>query len=282
MFLSAVAWSTAGLFTRAVSEDAWTILFWRGLFAGLAIMAMTVIQHRGDTIGAYRRLGWPGFLLATTSATGMLCFIASLRLTTVANVYAIYATVPFVTAAAAYLVIGERASRSTLVASAFAAAGIVLTLDLSDLGGRDIRGQVLAFGMTATMALMTIIVRWKRDLPMIPALGLSAWMATAVSFLFCDPFDVSGHDLALLALFGLVNSAVGLSLFGWGSRLTPAAEVALIGLVDVPLGPLWVWLLFGETPSAGTVAGGLVVLAAVTFHIVSEMRGASERQLPAE
>jgi drug/metabolite transporter (DMT)-like permease len=279
--LSAVAWSTAGLFTRAVGEDTWTILFWRGLFGGVAIMAMTAVQYRGEIVAVFFRLGAAGLLLAIASTAGMLCFIAGLRLTTVANVYAIYATVPFVTAALAWLFLRERPSRTTLIASLFAMVGVLITLDPAGFGG-NLLGQLLAFGMTVSMALMTVILRWKRDLPMVPALGLSAWLATAVAWLFCEPLALTGHDLAILALFGVINSAVGLALFGWGSRLAPAAEVALISLIDVPLGPLWVWLLFHETPGARTIAGGLVVLAAVAFHILLEMRNATRPRFPAE
>ena len=277
--LSAVAWSTAGFFTRAVDADAWTLLFWRGVFAGLAIMAMTVVTYRGETIAAFRKLGLAGLLLAVVSAAGMVSFITSLRLTTVANVYAIYATAPFVTAACAYLILGERPSRTTLLASAVAMAGVLITLDPADLGG-DFLGQLLAFGMTLSMALMTVILRWKSDLPMVPALGLSAWLATLVCWFFCEPLAIPASDIGILALFGVVNSAVGLALFGWGSRLAPAAEVALISLIDVPLGPFWVWLLFDETPGAWTLAGGLVVLAAVAFHILVEMRNAARPRFP--
>ena len=279
--LSAVAWSTAGFFTRAVDADAWTLLFWRGVFAGLAIMAMTVVTYRGETIAAFRKLGLAGLLLAVVSAAGMVSFITSLRLTTVANVYAIYATAPFVTAACAYLILGERPSRTTLLASAVAMAGVLITLDPADLGG-DFLGQLLAFGMTLSMALMTVILRWKSGLPMVPALGLSAWLATLVCWFFCEPLAIPASDIGILALFGVVNSAVGLALFGWGSRLAPAAEVALISLIDVPLGPFWVWLLFDETPGAWTLAGGLVVLAAVAFHILVEMRNAARPRFPAE
>ncbi|HKQ95347.1 MAG TPA: DMT family transporter [Aestuariivirgaceae bacterium] len=279
--LSAVAWSTAGFFTRAVDADAWTLLFWRGVFAGLAIMAMTIAIYRGETVAVFRRLGLPGLLLALSSTAGMLCFISGLTLTTVANVYAIYATAPFVTAACALVILGERAPRTTLFASAVAMAGVLVTLDPSDLGG-NLLGQLLAFGMTLSMALMTVILRWKRDLPMVPALGLSAWLATLVCWFFCEPFAIPAADIGILALFGIVNSAVGLSLYGWGSRLTPAAEVALISLIDVPLGPLWVWLFFDETPGARTLVGGLIVLAAVVFHILGEMRVASKPKFAAE
>ena len=126
--------------------------------------------------------------------------------------------------------------------------------------------------MTLTMALMAVILRWKRDIPVLAALGLSAWIAAFVAFWFCEPFDVSSFDLAMLALFGVTQSALGLVLFGMGSRMIPAAEATLLTALDVPLAPLWVWLVFGEHPSPYTIAGGAIVLMAVAGHIWHEMR----------
>jgi drug/metabolite transporter (DMT)-like permease len=126
--------------------------------------------------------------------------------------------------------------------------------------------------MTLTMALMAVMLRWRRDIPLLPALGLSAWIAAFVAFWFCDPFDVSSFDLAMLALFGVTQSALGLVLFSMGSRMVPAAEATLLTALDVPLAPLWVWLAFGEIPTLSTVAGGIIVLAAIAGHIYYEMR----------
>jgi len=269
--LSAVAWSTAGFFTRLIEEDVWTILFWRGFFGGCTFALLVAVQSRCKVIAAYTSLGGMGLLLALFSGLGMIAFLSSLRLTTVADVYVIYATVPFITAGVAWLILRERTSWIILAASALALAGVVVTLSGASYGG-SLLGQFIAFLMTLTMALMTVILRWKRDIPVMPALGLSAWVAAFISFWFCDPFDVSSSDLALLALFGLTQSALGLMLFGMGSRLIPSAEATLLTALDVPLAPLWVWLAFGEVPSPYTLAGGAIVLAAVFGHICFELR----------
>ncbi|MGE3871476.1 MAG: DMT family transporter [Parvibaculaceae bacterium] len=268
---SAVAWSTAGFFTRLIDEDVWTILFWRGFFGGLAFLAMIAVHRRGRVISAYAGLGGWGLLLAAVSGAGMIAFIGSLMLTTVADVYVIYATVPFVTAGVAWLVLRERVSWSVLAASVLALLGVVVMLAGSSYGG-GLLGQLVAFIMTLTMALMAVILRWKRDIEVLPALGLSAWIAAFVAFWFCDPLAVSAFDLAMLALFGVTQSALGLVLFGLGSRMIPAAEATLLTALDVPLAPLWVWLAFGEEPGLHTMAGGSIVLLAVAGHIWHEMR----------
>jgi drug/metabolite transporter (DMT)-like permease len=175
----------------------------------------------------------------------MITFIGSLMLTTVADVYVIYATVPFVTAGIAWLLLRETVSASVLAASSVALAGVIIMLTGARFGG-SLLGQFVAFLMTIPMAFTAVIVRKHREVALFPALGLSAWMAAFVSFWFCSPFDVAPFDLAMLALFGVTQSALGLILFSFGSRMIPAAEATLLTALDVPLAPLWVWLAFSE------------------------------------
>src|SRR5262250_1399500 len=84
--VSAVAWSTAGFFTRLIPLDSWTILFWRGIFAGLFIAVYIVWQYGADTLRIYRSLGLRGWLFTVCAAFGMTAFISALKLTTVADV----------------------------------------------------------------------------------------------------------------------------------------------------------------------------------------------------
>ena len=134
-------------------------------------------------------------------------------------------------------------------------------------------GDLLAFGMTVSMALIMVIARRFREISVMPAACLSALLSGLVCWPIGDPLAVSGHELLLLSLFGLVNSAVGLALFTLGARLLPAIETALIGSLDAPLAPLWVWLAFNETPGTSTVAGGAIVFIAVAAHLIA---GASQ------
>src|SRR5262245_15238559 len=63
---AAVAWSTAGFFTRLLPYDAWTILFWRGVFGCAFTALFLVVSERGDWRSVFR-IGWPGWLVASLS-----------------------------------------------------------------------------------------------------------------------------------------------------------------------------------------------------------------------
>ncbi|HEX3216189.1 MAG TPA: DMT family transporter [Aestuariivirgaceae bacterium] len=268
---SAVAWSTAGLFTRILALNGWTMLVWRGLFGALGIAAFMAVLEGREGWASALRMGWPGLLFAVCSAIGMLFFISSLTHTTVAHVAVIYATVPFIAAALAWLFLGEKPAASALVASTAAFAGVALMVGLSVEG--TLLGDLLAFGMTLSVSAMTVIARCFSNISVLSAAGLSALLSAVVSWPLGEPLAVNGHELLVLALFGVVNSAVGLGLFTVGARFLPAIETALIGSLDAPLAPLWVWLAFDETPSTITLIGSLVVFTAVGVHlVVSAMR----------
>jgi drug/metabolite transporter (DMT)-like permease len=264
---SAVAWSTAGFFTRLIPLDSWTMLAWRGVFGALGIAAVMLAMERTDAFFSFRNMGWPGWLFAMVSGMGMIFFITSLRHTTVAHVAVIYATVPFAAAALAWLVMHEKPTRRAVGASLVALAGVVLMVGFG-LDG-NLFGDLLAFGMTFSMAVMMVIARRYQKIPVMPAACLSALLSGLVCWPIGEPLAVSGDQLLMLSLFGLVNSAVGLALFTLGARLLPAIETALIGSLEAPLAPLWVWLAFNETPSRNTIVGGLIVFAAVAIHLLA-------------
>jgi drug/metabolite transporter (DMT)-like permease len=133
--------------------------------------------------------------------------------------------------------------------------------------------------MTLGMAVMTTIMRSHREVPMLPAVGFSAWLCSAFCFAFAAPFAITRADLALCAAFGIVQNAAGLALYALGSQRIPAAEATLIAALEVPLTPLWVWLVLAETPSPATLIGGSIALAAMFGHIFFQLRKGIEPEL---
>jgi drug/metabolite transporter (DMT)-like permease len=268
---AALCWSTSGLFVRGISADLMTMLFWRGLFSGSAVFALFFFIERGRSIAVLRGLGWPALGVALLSAMSMIAGISALRFTTVADAMVIYATVPFVTAALAYVVIGEKPSRSTLIGSTVALIGVGVMLWGAKMGG-SLLGQFFAVLMTLGMAGFSTIMRKHRDVPMLPAMAASAWICSLACVWFAAPLSISTHDLLLCAAFGIVQNASGLALYTFASKRIPAAEATLLAALEVPFTPLWVFVFLGETPSIQTLVGGGIVLAALSIHILSEFR----------
>lgn len=273
---SAVAWSTAGFFTRLIPLDSWTLLAWRGVFGAFGIALVIVAMERGRTWWCFRHMQAPAWLFVVVSAVGMVFFITSLKHTTVAHVAVIYATVPLVAASIGWWLLRERPKTSAVVASLAALAGVAVMVGFGLEG--SLFGDALAMGMTLCVAALMLIARRFRDIPVLPAACLSALLSGLVCWPLGAPLTVTGQALLLLAVFGIVNSAVGLALFTLGARYLPVIETALLGALDAPLAPLWVWLAFQETPGTSTIIGGLIVFIAVGMHLGAEYAGVSRRR----
>jgi len=242
------------------------MLAWRGVLGALGLALVLAVLPRQGTWRSLLGFSWLGWIFVLQSSAGMIFFLTALRHTSVAHVAVIYATVPFLAATLSWLATREKPSSGAVVSSVIALAGVAVMVGFGHDGA--VRGDLLAFGMTLTMAVAMVVARHFPDLPFLQASCMSALLSGLVSAPFGAPFSVSGHDILLLALFGLSTFAVGLPLFTLGARLLPAIETALIGSLEAPLAPLWVWLAFKETPGAGTLIGGSIVFAAVGIHCV--------------
>ena len=262
--LAAVAWSTAGVLQRQLTLDTPTQVFGRAVFAGAALLVWVAIAERGRVVQAFRAIGLAGVAVALCVATASCSFIAALNHTSVARVLFILALAPVLAAALARVTLGEPLTRRTVVAMALALAGVALMLGAPGEG--SLAGDGLSFLVALSFALMIVITRWRQDVSMAPATCLSQVILVVVFLPFADPGAIGADDTAWLAALGIGQIGLGFALLTVGARLIPAAQVGLITLLEVVLGPLWVWLALDERPSALTLAGGAIVLAAIVIQ----------------
>ncbi|HLW46861.1 MAG TPA: DMT family transporter [bacterium] len=274
---SAIAYSTSGFWTRLIPLDPWTILFWRGLFAGVFIGGVIVWLYRRRTLDVVRGIGAPGLAAACLSTLATIMYINAFRRTSVADVMIMNATTPFIAATVGWLWLRERERWSTLAASAVALVGTMVMVGGSVREGH-LTGDLLAFGMAVCMAGMMLLIRRHRETPMMPAACLSALLCPAFVWPFAHPGAAGGVNMLYLVLFGVTQFGLGLLLLTLGARLISATETALIQASEVPLGPLWVWFAFREVPPLATWIGGAIILAAVAGHVYASRQPSSAKQ----
>ncbi len=261
--LAAGFWSTGGAIVRSLSvTDPWTISFWRSLFAMLVLAGFVVSRQRARTVQAFKDVGWSGFVVGCCFATASLLFVVAMSLTSVANTLVILATTPFFAALLAWVFLRERVSGLQWLAMSAAIGGVAFMVRGS-VGSSSLRGDAIAFVIPVVFAIATVVLRRNRTVPMAPAMALGPLIGLVVSGLLAPSLVVSGPDLLLLAVFGAIQLGTGLAIFEVGARRAPAAEVALVSLLETVLGPLWVWWLAGERPTNAALVGGTVVVIAI-------------------
>jgi drug/metabolite transporter (DMT)-like permease len=262
--LAALAWYTAGVLQRQLSIDTATQVLGRAFFAAIALLAAVAVLSRGDLRGSFRAGGLHGLAVAGCTAVASGTFIVAINETTVANVLFMQAVSPVAAALIAWLAFRDPVSRRSVAAMGIALAGVALMV--GGPGGAHGAGLALSVVMTLSFAGGLVITRHRRDISMLPAGALSQLLVILAFLPFAHPGSVGGHDLALLVALGAGQIGLGLGFVTVGARLIPAAEVALITLLEVVLGPLWVWLAESERPGAGTLVGGAVVVVAVVLQ----------------
>lgn len=270
VLVAGLIYSTAGLFTRALVLDAWSILAWRAVF-GTAFMLAWMAVESGRRLPAAFALSPGALVLIIPTALSGLCYIFALKLTTVADVMVVYATVPFVTAFVAWAWVGDVPDRRLLTAGGVAFVGVAIMVGGGATNGTRLAGMGFAMAMNFGMAIILVNARRNaRTGNAVYTLGTA--LSGAIGFTLAPQASVGFGDLALLAPFGLLTIGLAMALYMAGARRIPAAEVGLISMLDVASGPGLVWFAFGEDPGLATVVGGAVVVSALLWHLAPDVR----------
>jgi len=268
--LAALAWSSAGVLQRELSVGTTTQLAGRALFAFVALAGFVAVSNRGRTIAAFRSMGTAGFAVAICTAIASGSFIVALNHATVANVLFLQAAAPIAAALLAWIALGESITGRALLAMGVALLGVALMIGGPGSGG--VVGVGVSLVMTLAFAATIVITRHRREVSMAPAICLSQALVVIAVAPFTHPGTVTAHDLTFLVLLGVGQVGLGLAFLTVGARLIPAAEVALITLLEIVLGPLWVWIVLGERPALIAVIGGVVVVLAVVLQMTEKVQ----------
>lgn len=260
---SAIAYSTAGLFTKGVAAGPWDVIFWRGFFAAAFIVVWIGRRRsfRQDFVG----MGYSGWAVGLVGALGTAAFIPAFKLTSIANVSLIYAVSPLIAALFAWIAIGERVSARTMTGCVAALLGVAIIVSGS-IGHISLNGDLLALGMTIAMASIMVIYRKYPDTPGAGPQVLQSLLLLPFAMLFGDPFHIERSEILILAAFGFLFAIASVAL-AEGAKRVPSGQTALLSSLETPLAPAFAFLLFTEVPNSETFLGGSVVLFAVLFSI---------------
>ncbi|MCU0829736.1 MAG: DMT family transporter [Tabrizicola sp.] len=270
-------WSLMGLGLRQIEEaSVWQILFWRSVGMVPLLLGFMWWTSRGRPMAALRAVGGAGIAGGLGLVLAFSGAIYAFQTTTVANAVLLFAASPFVAAVLGWLILREAVRPTTWIAIAVAVFGMYLMVS-DGLETGAIAGNLAALASAVGFGAFSVALRWGRVGDMMPVAFLGSIFSTlfagGVLIFRGEPILASPQDMTVAFAIGFCVVALGMVLFTLGSRVVPAAELTLLSLVEVLLGPLWVWLALGETASRNTLIGGGVLLAGVLFNAAMGARG---------
>jgi drug/metabolite transporter (DMT)-like permease len=277
---ASLIFSTGALFVRGLDDaDAWTTVFWRSISACVSLLLLIIWRRGSRTWQTIVDIGRAGCLVAVSFSASSISMVVALTRTSTAIVLVIFALGPLAAAIMAWVIIGERVHSYTWVAIAVTVIGVGYMVS----GGgahASVSGVLIALVIPIAFGYGTAMIRKHHEVTMAPAMLLATLISSVVSLPFAHPFDVSRHDLLLLLVFGFAQLGVGLAIFSVGATRAPAADVALLSMIEPITGPIWVWIFVDEYPGVPALIGGSIVFVALAAHTLYASRlpeGAAEQ-----
>jgi len=259
------------LVMRLIGGDMMALAVFRGLMSGTIFLAGLWLFARGDLPRGGQWWDRKALLVTATSAAGLVTFCAAMGNTSAANALLLLSVAPFLAALLSWLVLGERIDRPTALAILVVFLGVLIVASGS-LGHGRLLGDAFA-GLNAMMiAAYYVTLRTTGSRNMLASVALGNILGGLIALPMADFVPLDATTLALVLLSGAVIQPLAIALLMLGPRYLPAAEVSMITLLEVVLGPLLVWLVLAEHPGSRTLIGGAVILAAVILHSLRRLR----------
>lgn len=279
MVVASIVISFGGLIVRNIEDaDPWQINLYRSTALIVAITLILALRYGRRTVFQVRRIGRPGLAGGAMLSVAGICFLQALSHATVATTLFILSAIPFITAGLAWVFLKERLERATLVTMAFAAVGITIMV-AEGFGIGSSYGIFMALGTALCFSGFAVVIRRHRRIDMLPTLLVSGAIIVVIAFVMrIGDLGISPRDFWLCVLWGGVLSGLANWMFILASRHLLAAEITLFMLLEFALGPLWVWLFVGETPTPWILAGGALVIASVAVRALFELRRTRRRR----
>ena len=271
VFMGACCLSFGGIIVKSFEGSTlWQILFWRSLFFSLTVLVFLVITYKKKLFKAFYVSGLPGLLAGIILSFGFCGYVFAMYNTTVANTNFIISTQILFLAIFGYLFLKEKISSITLISIILALTGVLLMMGNS-LSPGAMFGNLAAFSMPITFAILIIIIRRFPTVDMVPAQFIAGVCSCCIGFLLSEELIISSHDIFLGFIAGFFQVGFGFIFITIGAKTTTSAMVGIIMLSESVLGPMWAFLFIGERLQLFTLIGGGIILFAVLLQFYSLM-----------
>ena len=272
IFLGAVSLSFGGLIVKSFEgATLWQILFWRSVFFSITILIFLLITYKKRLFNSFYLSGFPGFIAGVILSLGFCGYVIAMYSTTVANTNFIISLQILFLAVFGYFFLKEKISSITLFSIILALVGVLIMVGNS-LSPGELTGNLAAFSMPITFAVLIIIVRKYPSIDMVPAQFVAGICCCLIGYFFSNKIMISYHDIFLGFLAGFFQIGFGFIFITIGARTTPSAMVGIIMLSESVLGPVWAFLFVSERPSIFSLIGGAIILLAVLIQFYTLLK----------
>ena len=269
VFLGALCLSFGGIIVKSFEgANLWQILFWRQFFFSIIVALYLLIVYKKKFFKSFHTSGLPGIIAGVFLGIGFAAYVFAMYHTTVANTLFIISTETIFLAFFGYIFLKEKINLVTLFSIILGMSGVLLIIgsSLSIQSSSQFFGNIVAFIMPISFAVLIVIVRKYPKTDMIPAQFVAGVFAALIGYLVASKISISSHDLFLGFLAGTFQIGFGFIMITIGSQTTPAAVVGILMLTEAVLGPLWAWLFINEIPPISVVIGGSIIISAILFE----------------
>ena len=249
---------------RLADADTFTILFWRGIFYALGVLAILFATYRKNTFKELKNIGRPGIWIGILSGIGGVTFIAAIQYTSIAKVLVIISTAPMVVAIISWAIINEKPKLYTWISMLIIVTGIYIVMK-GDTGTLNVMGSSLAVISIIAGGYSFALTRKYSNVNMVPAMIVNALVVSGVGLAFSSSFYLP-FDSLMYVIAGGILLAIAFSLITLAPRFIPASEVAMFMPLGTIFGIISAWLVINEQPSSSSIVGGSIVVITLFFH----------------
>jgi len=269
IFMGAVCLSFGGLIVKSFEgANLWQILFWRQTFFAIIVALYLVITYKKNFFKSFYNSGLSGLIGGLFLGIGFAAYVFSMYTTTVANTNFIITTETIFLAVFGYFFLKEKIDLITFIAIILGMAGVLLILgnSLSIQTSEQFIGNIVAFIMPISFAILVIIIRKYPNVDMVPAQFTAGIFAAIIGYVIAGKLSISLHDFLLASLAGFFQIGFGFIFITIGSQTTPSAIVGVLMLSEAVFGPLWAWLFINEIPPLSVLLGGGIIIFSILFQ----------------
>ena len=272
IFFGALSLSFGGLIVKSFEgATLWQILFWRSLFFSLTVLTFLIITYKSKVLKSFYDSGLPGFIGGLILSIGFCGYVFAMYNTTVANTNFIISLQILFLAIFGFVFLKEKINLITLISIILAMSGVLLMVGNS-LSPGELSGNLAAFTMPITFAVLIMIVRKFPSVDMVPAQFVAGISSCLIGLSLSPTIMISPHDIFLGFLAGFFQIGFGFIFITIGARTTPSAMVGIIMLSESVLGPIWAFLFVNEIPSLYGLIGGAIILFAVLLQFYTLLK----------